>query len=102
MATAGGLYLAVSHDLSPLTSNEKQANLQAHPTQPGKMVGENDEKMRSQKIRTKGDPSAPGSGRPDPNEESGPKAMGPGHEGVSPDVADPVRTRRDIFSASQR
>ncbi|KNG52602.1 hypothetical protein DDE82_001611 [Stemphylium lycopersici] len=92
MAT-GGLYLALSHDLRPLSNRDHQANLRPHPTQPGKLVGENDENMRNHRIQNRDDPSAPGAGRPDqdvgtrghlPNDS--PKAMNPG--AISPDVAD--------------
>jgi hypothetical protein len=94
MAFSGGLYYAVSQDLRPSSKQDLQANLQAHESQPGKMAGENNENLRNHRITMKGDPSAPGAGRPDPNEEKGPKAMGPG--AASPDIADPVRTRRNL------
>ena len=98
----GGIYLALSNDLRPLSHRDHQANLQAHPTQPGKLVGENDENMRSHRITKGDDPSAPGAGRPDqdiglrghsPKDSS--KAMNPG--AISPDVADPVRSK-NLFS----
>lgn len=97
MATSG-LYLALSHDLRPLSNRDHQANLQAHPTQPGKLVGENDENMRKQRIQNRDYPSAPGAGRPDQDvgtrghsSNDSPKTMNP--DAVSPDVADTVRLR---------
>ncbi|KAL1794416.1 hypothetical protein ACET3X_007837 [Alternaria dauci] len=94
----GGLYLALSNDLRPMSRSDTEANLQAHPTQPGKLTGENDENMRSQRIKKRDDSSAPGAGRPDrdiglrghsPNDP--PKAMNPG--AISPDIADPAGPR---------
>jgi len=91
MAFTGGLYFAINSDLRPSSKQNLAANLQPHPTMPGKMAGENEENMRSHKITMKGDPSAPGAGRPDPNEELGPKAMG--HGAAPSHVADPADPR---------
>ncbi|KAG9185956.1 hypothetical protein G6011_02512 [Alternaria panax] len=94
----GGIYVALSNDLRPMSNRDHQANLQAHPTQPGKLIGENDENMRSQRIKKRYEPGAPGSGRPDediglkghsPNDP--PKAMDP--DAISPDVADSADPR---------
>lgn len=95
MAFTGGLYFAINSDLRPSSKQNLAANLQPHPTMPGKMAGENEENMRSHKITMKGDPSAPGAGRPDPNEELGPKAMG--HGAAPAHIADPVRTACNLF-----
>jgi hypothetical protein len=94
----GGIYLALSNDLRPLSHRDHEANLQAHPTQPGKLVGENDENMRSHRITKGDDPSAPGAGRPDQDiglrghsSKDSSKAMNPG--AISPDEADPSDPR---------
>ncbi|EUC45268.1 hypothetical protein COCMIDRAFT_95954 [Bipolaris oryzae ATCC 44560] len=113
VGTAGSLYLVTKQDTSHADSKQAKAqhtnvgeityrnesNTKSSKVDngfaPGTQNGKSGEKIGHKKIREKTDPSEPGAGRPDPDEESGLRGHGPrdgkkaGEPGaVSPDLYD--------------